>query len=212
MLSDASPLVPARRRYGSRAFGLGVLALGAIALAVVAQSPPTLRGGGVALALILVAICSGVSMLSFVWAGLMVWPAEQRRLRSAQPIRTRECLSAPLAGMATPLTVLIVGGLLVGILLWAFLSTVGLVGAPMLWLVVGTINLEVARRARGVEGAEHVTYYETPIAVPFRRARAQEVFVLLPAAQRERRPSRSATRKTGKARTMPPATAEKAKG
>lgn len=212
MLPDTIPLVPARRRYGGRAFGLGVFALIVIALAVVAQSPRTLRGGGVALALILVALCSGVSVLSFVWAGLIVWPTERRRLRAAQPIHARETPSALRAGTATPLAVLVVGGLLVGILLWAFLSTVGLVGTPMLWLVVGTINLEVARRAQHVERAEQVTYYETAPAAPFRRATAQEVFVLLPAAQRERRPSRSAARKTGKARKLPPATAEKAKG
>ena len=82
-----------------------------------------------------------------------------------------------------------IGGLLVGILLWAFLNTVGLVGAPMLWIVVGTINLEVARRVRRVERAEQATYYETPAAVPFRRTQAQELFVQLPLPQRERRSS-----------------------
>jgi hypothetical protein len=174
-----------------------VLALLLIALALVAQSPPSLRRGGVALALILVVLCAGVSVLSLVWAWLIVWPSERRRLQRAQPLHTDETLSAARAGASGPLAVLVVGGLLVGILLWAFLNTVGLVGAPMLWLVVGTINLEVARRARRVERAEQVTYYETPAAAPFRRAQAQELFVRLP--QRELRPS--GRRGQGAART-----------
>jgi hypothetical protein len=211
MLSTALPLVPARLRYGGRAFGLGVLALLLIALALVAQSPPSLRRGGVALALILVVLCAGVSVLSLMWAWLIVWPGERRRLQRAQPLHTD---AAVWAGSAGPLAVLVVGGLLVGILLWAFLNTVGLVGAPMLWIVVGTINLEVARRVRRVERAEQVTYYETPATVPFRRAQAQELFVRLP--QREHHSSgrreQGAAGTGSKARRAPRAATGKAKG
>ncbi|SRR5579875_1309353 len=190
MLSDTVPLVLARRRYGGRALGLGVLALLLIALALVAQSPPSLRRGGVALALLLVALCVGVSALSLVWTWLIVWPTERRRLQAAQPVRAGEALPAPRGGAATPLAVLAIGGLLVGILLWAFLSTVGLVGAPMLWIVVGTINLEVARRVRRVERAEQATYYEAAATLPFRRAQAHEIFVQLPSHRRQRGSSR----------------------
>ena len=216
MLPTALPLVPARLRYGGRAFGLGVLALLLIALALVAQSPPSLRRGGVALALILVVLCAGVSVLSLLWTWLIAWPSERRRLQGAQPFHADGTVPAARAGAGMPLAVLVVGGLLVGLLLWAFLNTVGLVGVPMLWIVVGTIHLEVARRVRRVERAEQVTYYEAAATAPFRRAQAQELFVQLPVPQRERRsPGRrgeGAARTGSKARRAPRAATGKAKG
>lgn len=194
MTQSAAPLAATRRRYGRRAWSLGALTLVLIALALVAQSPPSLRRGGAVLALLLVALCLAVSVLSWLWTWLMVWPAEGRRLHTAQRAGAQVALAPRGDGSPGPLAVLVVGGLLVGLLLWAFLNTVGLIGAPMLWIVVGTINLEVARRVRGLEQAERVTYYETPAAWPFTRAPAQNLFVQAQPSRRTSRPARRSKR------------------
>lgn len=189
-MRSAVPLTAARRRYGARAWGLGLLALALVALVVVAQSPPSLRRGGAMLALLLVALCLAVSVLSWLWTWLMVWPAEGRRLRGAQHAGPQVVLLPTGDGSLGPLALLVAGGLLVGLLLWAFLNTIGLIGAPMLWIVVGTINLEVARRVRRIEQIEQVTYYETPVALPFRNALAQQLFVQERSPQHKSGPAR----------------------
>lgn len=168
MMSGSVPLAAARRRYGWRAFGLGVLALALIALVLVAQSPPSLRRGGAMLALILAAMCIGVSSLSLLWAWIVVWPTEKRKLAAAQRIHKQAALPPIGPEPLAPFVMLVGGGLLVGALLWGGLNTVGLVGAPMLWIVAGTINLEVARRVRRIERQEGLAYYETPVTFPFK--------------------------------------------
>jgi len=170
------PLAMARRRYGRRVLGLSILALALIALVLVAQSPPSLRRGSVALALILVAMCIGVGALSLLWTWMIVWPTQARGLRGAKRLSAGAALPrGPGREPFAPFVVLVVGGLLVGLVLWGFLNTVGLVGAPMLWIVAGTINLEVARRVRRVERADGVVYYETPVMLPFKGG--QRLFV-----------------------------------
>jgi len=169
-------LAAARRRYGWRALGLSVPAMALIAAALVVQTPPSLRHGSVALALILVAMCVGVGALSLLWTWIIIWPTEGRRFSGAERLSTRTPpLSAARRESLRPLAVLVAGGLLVGILLWGLLNTVGLVGAPMLWIVAGTINVEVARRVRRIERAEHVVYYETSVTFPF--SGGQRLFV-----------------------------------
>ncbi|MCA1598684.1 MAG: hypothetical protein LC769_06615 [Chloroflexi bacterium] len=176
---DTVPLVDARRRYGRRALGLAVLAVALIALVVIAQSPPALRRSGLTLAAILVLMCVGVGGLSLVWTWMIAWPTERRRLRNAELIRPVAGRSLESGDPRGPLTTLVVGGLLVGALLWGSLNAVGLVGAPMLWIVVGTINLEVARRVERVERVEHAVYYEAA-SLPFKGGR--RLFVLRPAS------------------------------
>ncbi len=162
------PLALARRRYGRRALGLSILALALVALVLVAQSPPSLRRGSVALALILVVIYIGVGALSLLWTWMFVWPTQGRGLEGAKRLPVGAALTpGPGREPSAPFVVLVVGGLLVGLLLWGVLNTVGLIGAPMLWIVAGTINLEVARRVRRVERAAGVVYYETPVMFPF---------------------------------------------
>jgi len=160
-------LAAARRRYGWRALGLSVPAMALIAAALVVQEPPSLRHGAVALALILVAMCAGMGGLSLVWTWVIVWPTEGRRLTGAERLSTRTPLSAAGRESLRPFAVLVAGGLLIDVLLWGLLNTVGLMGAPMLWIVVGVINVEVARRVRRIERVEHVAYYETPVTFPF---------------------------------------------
>jgi len=168
-------LAAARRRYGWRALGLSVPAMALIAAALVVQAPPFLRHSAVVLALILVAMCVGVGGLSLVWTWVIVWPTEGRRLTGAERLSTRTPLSAAGRESLRPFAVLVAGGLLVGALLWGLLNTVGLVGAPMLWIVAGTINVEVARRVRRIERAKQVVYYETPVPFPLRGG--QRLFV-----------------------------------
>jgi hypothetical protein len=193
--ADPVPLVDARHRYGRRALGLAVLAVALIALVVIAQSPPALRRGGLTLAAILVLMCVGVGGLSLVWTWMIAWPTERRRLQSAEHIRIRPAAERPLSGVPRdPLTALVVGGLLVGALLWGFLNAVGLVGAPMLWIVVGTINLEVARHVGRVERVEHAVYYEAA-TFPFKDGR--RLFVLRPAAASHQAPASADPRIAG---------------
>lgn len=172
------PAAAARRRYGRRALGLGVVALILVALALVAQSPPHLRRGGVVLALILIALCVAVSALGQLWAWIIMWPSEKRRLAAAQSITEAAAPFPASADAPGPLAMLVVGGILVGLLLWGFLNTVGLIGTPMLWIVVGTIELELARRVRRAERDAGATYYETRPALPFQQAR--RLFVYAP--------------------------------
>ncbi len=146
-----------------------------IAAALVVQTPPFLRHGAVVLALILVAMCVGVGGLSLVWTWVIIWPTEGRRLTSAERLSTRTPLSAAGHESLRPFAVLVAGGLLIDVLLWGLLNTVGLVGAPMLWIVAGTINVEVARRVRRIERAKQVVYYETPVTFPFKGG--QRLFV-----------------------------------
>ena len=176
---DPVPLVDARHRYGRRALGIAVLAIALIALVVIAQSPPTLRRGGLTLAAILVLMCVGVGGLSLVWTWMIAWPTERRRLQSAEHFRPAAGRPLKSGDPRGPLTTLVVGGLLVGALLWGFLNAVGLVGAPMLWIVVGTINLEVARRVGRVERVERAIYYE---AGSFPLKGGRRLFVLRSAA------------------------------
>lgn len=201
MSSDLAPAVvsaaAARRRYGRRALGLGVLALILVALALIAQSPPHLRRGGVALALILIALCVAMSALGRLWAWIIVWPTEKRRLAAAQSISEPAVFPQANGDAPGPLAVLVGGGILVGVLLWGFLNTVGLIGTPMLWIVVGTIELELARRVRRAERVEGATYYATRPALPFQQAR--RLFVYAPSATSQRpaaAPEQQATKGT----------------
>jgi len=168
-------LAAARRRYGWRALGLSVLAMALIAAALVVQAPPSLRHGAGVLALILVAMCVGVGGLSLVWTWIIIWPTEGRRLTGAERLSTQAPLSAASRESLRPLAVLVAGGLLIDVLLWGLLNTVGLVGAPMLWIVAGVINVEVARKVRRIERAAHMAYYETPMTFPFKGG--QRLFV-----------------------------------
>lgn len=143
---------------------------------MLAQVPPSLREGTIVLVLILVAIFIGTGVLCFVWACLIVWPPERRRLMAAAEVRRLGDL--PLGGdrrVPRPLP-LIAGGLLLGGLLWTVLSTLGLFGAPLLWVTVSALYLGTAWRMREMERRQRVTYYEVPAASLFTGQR--HLFVL----------------------------------
>ncbi len=195
-------LAVARRRYGWRALGLSVPVMALIAVALILQAPPPLRHGAVVLALILVAMCVGVGALSLLWTWIIIWPTEGRRFSGAARLSTQASPSTTDRESLRPLAVLVAGGLLIGALLWGLLNTVGLVGAPMLWIVAGTINVEVARRVRRIEHAKHVVYYETPVTFPFKGG--QRLFVQqLPAISDQRSAvSRQPSARSGQGATV----------
>src|SRR5918912_623542 len=72
------------------------------------------------------------------------------------------------------------GGLCVAATLWAVVSYLGFVGAPMLWSAVGIANLEKARQLQRLEREQNVIYYQAPRTTP--RGKRRSCLFAVPAA------------------------------
>ena len=95
---------------------------------------------------VVVAATAVTGLASFLWTRVMAWPMERQRLEAAERVRHLDQVPSGKDYAATQLVMLVVGGLCVAATLWAVVSYLGFVGAPMLWSAVGIANLEKARR------------------------------------------------------------------
>lgn len=158
------PIAAARRRYGLSLLALALLGLLLVTALLLAQVPPSLRASTVTLILILVLVFVGTAMLSIIWTWVAVWPPERRRLAGAAKAGRLSELPPCQDRSTLALAVALGGGLLVGGLLWTVLSTLGFVGAPLLWCTLGALNLELARLVQRVERRQGAVYYEVPVS------------------------------------------------
>lgn len=162
--SVPTALAATRTRYGVALLALALAALPPIAALLLVQTPPRLRHGLAILFLLLGAIILSMVPLGLLWTALALWPRERRRLslaqRASQPDRLATATSGSLGRLALPIMI----GIAAAAGLWTLLNAVGLIGAPMLWVIGGVTNLETARRVRRVERRERVVYYEGPVS------------------------------------------------
>jgi hypothetical protein len=156
------PLAAMRHRYGLYAL---ILALPAFLLAcavLLVALPPDLRGGGLLLIAAVVGITLFTGLASLLWTRVMVWPTERKRLEGAERVQRLDQVPPGRDYAPTQLVLLVVGGLCVAATLWAVVSYLGFVGAPMLWVAVGIANMEKARRLQRLEREQNVVYYQAP--------------------------------------------------
>lgn len=157
-----APLAASRRHDGAVLLLLALCGLLIVAVLLLAQVPASLRASTMALDLILVVITLGTGILGEIWAWVIAWPQERRRLSSATPLGRVSELPPPQERPKQAMTMIIGGGLLVGALLWTVLNTLGFVAAPLLWCTLGAINLELARRVRQSERRDGTVYFDLP--------------------------------------------------
>lgn len=161
-IAGYAPLAASRRHYGALLLILALCGLVIVAALLLIQVPASLRASTAALDLILVIITLGTGILGVVWAWVMAWPQERRRLAAATPVGRVSELPASPDRPARAMALVVGGGLLGGALLWTVLNTLGFVAAPVLWCTLGAINLELARRVRRLERHQGVMYFDQP--------------------------------------------------
>lgn len=169
------PFSEARRRHGVSLLTLAIIGLCAVIATLFVQTPATLHRAMAFVTLVLIAIFMGTAVVGLMWAGMIAWPEERRRLQSAASLRRLNELPASRDNRLLALIVPIIAGCLVAGFLWTLLNSIGLIGAPMLWLTVGIINVRIARRIRRVELEQSVIYFAAP-PLPFPGAR-QSLFL-----------------------------------
>jgi hypothetical protein len=176
------PLATVRHRYGVYALALALPALLLASAIVLAALPPSLRGGGLVVLVAVFGATAVTGLASFLWTRVMVWPMERKRLEAAERVRRLDQVPSGRDYAATQLVLLVVGGLCLAATLWAVVSYLGFVGAPMLWSAVGIANLEKARRLQRLEREQNVIYYQAPRTTP-RGKRRSGLFAVPVAAQ-----------------------------
>jgi hypothetical protein len=161
------PLATVRHRYGMYALALALPALLLASAIVLGALPPSLRGGGLVVIAAVFGATVVTSLASVLWTRVLVWPTERKRLGATERVR---CLDQVPPGRDYAAT------------LWAVVSYLGFVGAPMLWSAVGIANLEKARRLQRLEREQNVIYYQAPHTTP-RGKRRSGLFAVPAAAQ-----------------------------
>jgi hypothetical protein len=174
------PLATVRHRYGVYALALALPALLLASAILLAALPPSLRGGGLVVIAAVFGATAVTDMASFLWTRVLVWPMERKRLEAAERVRRLDQVPSGRDYAATQLVLLVVGGLCVAATLWAVVSYLGFVGAPMLWSAVGIANLEKARQLQRLEREQHVIYYQAPRTTP--RGKRRSCLFAVPAA------------------------------
>ena len=174
------PLATVRHRYGVYALALALPALLLASAIVLAALPPSLREGGLVVVAAVFAATALTGLASFLWTRVMVWPMERKRLEAAERVRRLDQVPSGRDYAATQLVLLVVGGLCLAATLWAVVSYLGFVGAPMLWSAVGIANLEKARRLQRLEREQNVIYYQAPRTTP--RGKRRSCLFAVPAA------------------------------
>jgi hypothetical protein len=176
------PLATVRHRYGVYALALALPTLLLTSAIVLAALPASLRGGGLVVIAAVFGATAVTGLASLLWTRVMVWPMERKWLEVAERVQRLDQVPSGRDYAATQLVMLVVGGLFVAAMLWAVVSYLGFIGAPMLWSAAGIANLEKARQLQRLEREQNVIYYQAPRTTP-RGKRRSCLFAVSAAAQ-----------------------------